>query len=120
MSTSTLRHTLVDMGLMQKRRRGPAAVRTPEEAKLIKQEQCRAGDQRRRVLINEAKAQGLPPPVFKRGRPRKYTPEEAFEVRKEQCKQGYLLYVQRLKKCSDTWKELGSHEKPLSQFSKPV
>ena len=118
MSTSTLRQTLVEM--MPKRRRGPAVVRTPEEAKLVKQEQCRAGDQRRRGVINEAKAQGLPPPVFKRGRPRKYTPEEAFEVRKEQCKHGYLLYMERLKQCAETLKDVGVHETPLSRFAKPV
>ena len=111
----TLRETLVELGAMPKRRTGPSIAMTPEEAKLARRRQCSEGFKRRKLLIDEAKAQGLPPPVFNRGRPRKYTPEEACAVRKAQCKIGYIVYRDRLKLGAATIKELASC--PVDFFS---
>ena len=115
----TLRETLVELGAMPKRRTGPSIAMTPEEAKLARLRQCSEGFKRRKMLIDEAKAQGLPPPVFIRGRPRKYTPEEACAVRKAQCKIGYIVYRERLKQGEATIKELGLYPVNLLQFQMP-
>jgi hypothetical protein len=89
--------TLVSMGVLPAKRTGPATARSPSEARRVRLAQMSDGDKRRRLLIREAKEQGLPPPVFRRGRPCKYNTEEDRTIaRKEQYERGRILYNRRL------------------------
>lgn len=105
--------TLVACGALPKKNRGPQNPRSPEEAKLVKREQDARSKVRRKALIDEAKAQGLPPPVFHRGRPSKYTEEEAKEAKQAQLQAGYRLYRDRLKRGVETLKRMS--ESPAQQ-----
>ena len=83
---------LVKCGALPPKPSGPANPRSEEEAKRVKQEQQIAAVKRRKELIQAAKENGEPMPVFKRGRPRKYTPEEAKRMKAAQsqgCMGGY-------------------------------
>jgi len=89
--------TLVACGALPHKKRGPQNPRSPDEAKRVKHEQDVEARTRRKMLIEEARAQGLPLPAFVRGRPRKYTEEEALDVKRSQWKVGYGIYKERLK-----------------------
>ena len=97
--------TLVEIGAMPKLRTGPIIAKSPEEAKRIQSECCK----RRKALIDGAIAQGIPPPVFRMGRPRKYTPDEARAVKKAQLKLGKARYQDRLRQGVENIKKLGLH-----------
>jgi len=68
-----------------------------EESQRVKREQRAVAQARRVSLIRDAQLQGLPPPVFKRGRPREFSDEEALERKRLQVKLGRVLHQERLK-----------------------
>lgn len=110
--------TLVELGVLSKKRRGPAIARTPSESLRVKREQMNAGDRRRRALINEAKRQGLPPPVFQPGRPCKYaSDEERMAARREQYKIGALAYKERVAQGVEALRERTVPHADLSRWS---
>ena len=98
--------TLVELGALQKKKTGPSMPRTPSEARRVKRERCKEGVARKKQLIAEAEQLGLPPPVFQRGRPRKYeTEEERQEARRRQFRIASLLYKDRVKQGLEAFKE---------------
>ena len=89
--------SLVAQGVLLKKKTGPCNPMTPEERLQRRHQQNVASGIARKNLIRECKDNSLPPPVFTRGRPRKYTDEEALEAKRRQWKAGKLVYTARLK-----------------------
>jgi hypothetical protein len=94
------------MGVLPRKKTGPSMPRTPSEARRVKKERLKEGQLQRKQLIAEAEKLGLPPPVFQRGRPRKYeTDEERMEARRKQFRTASLLYKDRVKQGIEAFKE---------------
>ena len=97
--------TLVELGALPKKKTGPSMPRTPSEARLLKNERHRQNQSRNRQLVVEATKLGLPPPVFHRGRPRKYeTDEERIAARRMQFRIASLLYQDRVRQGVEAFK----------------
>ncbi len=94
---TALVRTLVECGVLARKKTGPAHPMDAEESRRVKQEQRANANARRVELIRAAQVQGLPPPVFKRGRPREFDEEEALERKRLQLKLGRMLYQERIK-----------------------
>lgn len=98
--------TLVEMGVLPKKKTGPSMPRTPSEARRVKKERLKESQRRRQQLVAEAEALGLPPPVFHRGRPRKYeSEEERMEARRKQYRIASLLYKDRVRQGIEAFME---------------
>ena len=89
--------TLVKHGVLDPKRSGPTHIMDPETSRKLKLQQQMIARGVRKQLIQQALEQGEPPPVFKKGRPRKYTEEQATQVKKEQNRQCWQVYKNRLK-----------------------
>ena len=102
---ATLVKTLVELGALPKKKTGPSMPRTPSQARLLKNERHRQNQMRNRELVAEATKLGLPPPVFQRGRPRKYeTDEERMAARRTQFRIASLLYQDRVRQGVEAFK----------------
>jgi hypothetical protein len=112
--TVSIVQTLVKCKVLTPLRRGPSVAKDPEEALRIKHEQQRASYKRRRALIQQAKENGEPLPVFKLGRPRKYTPEKAAEMRKLQLLESKHAYNARIKAAIEKLEDLHFNQSPSS------
>jgi hypothetical protein len=102
---------LVACGAMPKKKTGPANPMSPEERLQVRYVQNKAAAIRRRALIAEAKAQGLPPPVFQRGRPRKYFDEKtAHEAKQRQSRQSLQERKERVKLANEILKQMSAEQ----------
>ena len=102
---------LVDCGAMVKKKTGPAHPMSPEERIATRRLQNQAAGVRRRAAIEEAKAQGLPPPTFKRGRPRKYPTEEmAREAKRQQWKTSGMRHKERVTEATEILRRLSAEQ----------
>jgi hypothetical protein len=99
-------HVLVQHGVLEPRKTGPAHAMDPEEARKLKLRQQVIARNIRKERIQRALDNGDPLPVFKQGRPRKYTPEQAIEVRKEQNKMCWQVYKKRLRDGLDKFSDM--------------
>lgn len=88
---------LVKCGVIEPKRTGPAVAMDPETARQVQRQQLLENQRRRRALVREALEKGEPPPVFKRGRPRKYTLDEAAAVKSEKDKASLNAYHKRVR-----------------------
>ena len=110
-ATKTLIRTLYERGTLPKKKTGPSNPTSPEERHRVRHEQNKAAELRRRALIEEAKAQGLPPPVFHRGRPRKYFDEEsAYEAKRKQWKKGMELHKERVQLANEILRQMSAEQ----------
>ena len=102
---------MVACGALPKKKTGPSNPMSPEERLRVRHEQNKAAEIRRRALIEEATAQGLPPPVFHRGRPRKYFDEEsAREAKRIQWKQGMEVHRELVKLANEILRQLSAEQ----------
>ena len=102
---------LVACGALPRKKTGPSNPMSPEERLRVRHEQNKAAEFRRRALIEEAKAQGLPPPVFHRGRPRKYYDEaSAYEAKQKQWKQGMETHKERVKLAHEILRSMSAEQ----------
>jgi len=110
--------SLVACGALAKKKTGPANPMQPEEAARVRREQCSAAAVRRKIMIRDARENGLPAPSFARGRPRKYaTHEEAMEARRAQCKIGGQILQQRIKEGTAILRSQPLMDPPLARWS---
>jgi len=115
---TALVRSLVACGALAKKKTGPANPRPPEEAAQVRREQCALAFLRRKAMLMEAKEQGLPQPVFMRGRPKKYaTTEEAMEARRMQCKLGTIVYQERVKQGINALRDINLSTSQLARSS---
>ena len=109
--------TFVEIGLLPMKKRGPSNPMSPDERMRVRKAQNEASGLCRQNLINEAKMTGLPPPVFTRGRPRKYTDEEALDAKRQQWKVGNSVYKERVKHGLEALKSMHESTVSLSRWS---
>ena len=103
--------TLVACGAMLKKKTGPTNPMSSEERLRVRHDQNKAAEIRRKALINEAKQQGLPPPVFHRGRPRKYFDEEsAHEAKRLQWKLGSESHKERVNHAHELLRQMSAEQ----------
>ena len=89
--------TLVKCGVLPPKKTGPANPMSDEDAKRVRMEGQTAAVRRRKQLIREARENGEPTPVFKKGRPRKDTPDEALLVKVLQDRESMRTYTERVR-----------------------
>jgi hypothetical protein len=94
---TALVRTLVECGVLTRKKTGPAHPMDADESRLVKREQRAVAQARRVALIKDAQLQGMPPPVFQRGRPRESDEEEALERKRLQLKLGRMVHQERIK-----------------------
>ena len=97
--------TLVELGAIPKKRTGPSMARTPSEKTPVRREQIKERQLQRAMRLAEAERLGLPPPVFQRGRPRKYDNDhDRLEAKRAQFRIASLLYRDRIKQGMESLK----------------
>jgi len=102
---------MVACGAMPKKKTGPSNPMSPEDKRRVRHEQNKAAELRRRALIQEAKARGLPPPMFQRGRPRKYFDEEsAYEAKRKQWKKGMEVHKERVQLANEILRKMSAEQ----------
>ena len=80
----SLRSTLVKVGVIEDIRPGQPRKYVGEEGAKLKRANEILNQRLQRQLKKEAAERGEPPPIFKRGRPRKYETDEEAKIAKEQ------------------------------------
>ena len=97
--------TLVELGALPKKRTGPSMARTPSEKIRVRREQIKESQLQRVMRLAEAESLGLPPPVFQRGRPRKYDNDhDRLEAKRAQFRIASLLYRDRIRQGMESLK----------------